>query len=123
MENSCNGEILIIPAVRKADKAEVLIALQSVPLGPGRTNVGIYYREIPEDVQGITPKSFASGWNTPYQVSADESAYSTMVPLKNGSIGFYFEETLKDSGTGYDMVYTELSLETITGGLYGPARR
>lgn len=123
LENSCNGEILIIPAVRKADKAEVLIALQSVPLGPGRTNVGIYYREIPEDVQGITPKSFASGWSTPYQVSADESAYSTMVPLKNGSIGFYFEETLKDSGTGYDMVYTELSLETITGGLYGPARR
>jgi hypothetical protein len=118
LENACNGEILIIPAVRKEDRKEVYIALQSVPLGPKRANVGIYYKELPEDVESITPEFFAADWEQPYQVSDTTSAYSTMLPLKNGNIAFYYEENNSLGGWAYDMVYKELSLETLTSGKY-----
>ena len=114
--NACNGEILIVPARRIADRAKVRLALQSVPLGEGRRNVGIWYREIPEDV--IDPEELAAGWSGPYQVSEDDSAYSTMILQSDGMIGFFYEEHLNADITGYDMVYEPLSVETITGGLY-----
>ena len=44
--NSCNGEIMIVPARRKSDQKKLYVALQSVPFGPGRSNVGIYYKEL-----------------------------------------------------------------------------
>ena len=118
LENACNGELLIIPAVRKEDRKKVHLALQSVPLGPQRANVGIYYKELPEDVASITPESFATDWEKPYQVSDTTSAYSTMLQLKNGNIAFYYEESITLNGWGYDMVYKELSLETLTSGIY-----
>ena len=90
--------------------------MQSVPLGAGRRNVGSWYREIPEDV--IDPEKLASGWSGPYQVSEDDSAYSTMIFQSDGLIGFFYEEHLNADITGYDMVYEPLSVETITGGLY-----
>ena len=118
LENACNGEILIVPAVRKADRKKVQLALQSVPLGPQRANVGIYYKELPEDVTSITPASFAADWEKPYQVSDTTSAYSTMLLLKNGNIAFYYEESICLDGWGYDMVYKEIPLEVITADQY-----
>ena len=123
LENACNGEILIIPAVRNSDKAEVLIALQSVPFGPGRTNVGIYAKELPSDISSITAEVFAADWNIKYQVSDTWSAYSTMIQLSNGDIAFYFEESHNGMNTTYDMIYQELSLETITSELYTSSAR
>ena len=118
LENACNGEILIVPAVRKADRKKVQLALQSVPLGPQRANVGIYYKELPEDVTSITPASFAADWEKPYQVSDTTSAYTTMLLLKNGNIAFYYEESICLDGWGYDMVYKEIPLEVITADQY-----
>ena len=118
LENACNGEILIVPAVRKSDRKKVHIALQSVPLGPQRANVGIYYKELPEDIASITPESFAANWEKPYQVSDTTSAYSTMLQLKNGNIAFYYEESLTLNGWGYDMIYKEIPLEVITSDQY-----
>ena len=118
VSNSCNGELLIIPARRTSDRKKVHIALQSVPLGPDRTNVGIYYKELPEDISQMSTEDFAANWEKPYQVSDTTSAYSTMVQLKNGNIAFYYEETLTQDRWGYDMVYKELPLETITEGQY-----
>lgn len=118
LENACNGEILIVPAVRKSDRKKVHLALQSVPLGPQRANVGIYYKELPEDIASITPESFAADWEKPYQVSDTTSAYSTMLQLKNGNIAFYYEESLTLNGWGYDMVYKEIPLEVITSDQY-----
>ena len=118
LENACNGELLIIPAVRKEDGRKVSLALQSVPLGPQRANVGIYYKELPEDISSITPESFAADWEKPYQVSETTSAYSTMLLLKNGNIAFYYEESITLNGWGYDMVYKEIPLETLTSGRY-----
>ena len=118
LDNSCNGEILIVPAVRKEDRKKVQLVLQSVPLGPGRANVGIYYKELPSDISGLTPESFAADWQPPFQVSGKSSAYSTMLPLHNGNIGFYYEEGDNCCEGGYNMVYKEISLATITSGRY-----
>ena len=123
LENACNGEILILPAVRNADKAEVMLAFQSVPFGPGRTNVGIYAKELPSDISAITAEVFAADWNMKYQVSETWSAYSTMIQLSNGNIAFYFEESHNGMTTTYDMIYQELSIETITSGLYSASAR
>lgn len=115
VSNACNGELLVLPAVRTADMKEVSLALQSVPLGPERRNVGIYYKEVSD---GMTPEGLASDWSGPYQVSNKPSAYSTMIPLRNGRIAFYYEESDDPWPRGYDMVFRELSLDTITGGTY-----
>ena len=123
LENACNGEILIIPAVRNSDEAEVLIALQSVPFGPGRANVGIYAKELPSDISSITAEVFAADWNIKYQISETWSAYSTMIQLSDGNIAFYFEESHNGMTTTYDMIYQELSLETITSDLYTASAR
>ena len=119
IENACNGEILIVPATRIKDSRKVHLALQSLPLGPKRANVGIYYKELPEDISSITPESFAAGWEAPYQVSESTSAYSTMVHLDNGNIAIYYEENENHNcNGGYDLIYKELSLETLTSGHY-----
>ncbi len=114
--NSCNGEIMILPAKRLKDNADVYIALQSVPFGNGRSNVGIYYKELCCDNNINSPKSFASNWNGRYQVSNLGSAYSTMIMQKNNKLAFFYEE--ETFGKDYTNVYREISLEKITGGAY-----
>ena len=118
LENACNGEILILPAVRNSDKTQVMLALQSVPFGPGRINVGIYAKELPSDISSITAEVFAADWNIKYQVSDTWSAYSTMIQLRNGLIAFYYEESDGSSSYGYDMVYRSISVDEITKGKY-----
>ena len=122
IENACNGELLIIPACRNSDGAVVTLALQSVPFGPKRSNVGIYAKELPSDFGSVTPESIASEWHMRYQVSDTWSAYSTMIPLNNGDIAFYYEESHGGSDNIYDMFYRELSLDEITSGLYSAVR-
>lgn len=114
VQNACNGEILILPVVRKADKAKVNVAFQSVPLGPDRRHVGVYYKELPEDVSVLTPALFAAGWESPYQVSQHPSAYSTMVQQQNGNIAFFYEECDGNCGGGFDMVYKEIPIDSLT---------
>ena len=118
VENACNGEILILPLKRKADRKKVNVVFQSVPLGPGRSNVGIYYKELPEDTSSLTPALLAAGWEGPYQVSSHSSAYSTMVLQKNGNIAFYYEECEGSCPDGYDMIYKEIPVETLTSDRY-----
>lgn len=111
MDNACNGEILIVPAVRKSDGVKVSIAMQSVPLGPGRTRVGVYFKEV---TGGMTAQTMASHWEKPYKVSDQPSAYSTMVLQSNGNIAFYYEEENKPVEGGFDMVYKEIPLDSLT---------
>lgn len=114
-DNACNGELLILPAVRVEDGALVDLALQSVPVGPQRRAVGIYFKEVGVDE---TSRSFAENWSGPYSVTEELSAYSTMIQLRDGRIAFYYEESDGSSPYGYDMVYRELTLEDITSGKY-----
>lgn len=118
LENACNGGLLIIPAVRTIDKKNVYLALQSVPFGAKRANVGIYAKELPEDIESVTPEIFAAGWDMKYQISHTWSAYSTMLQKRDGNIAFYYEESHNGSDNVYDMIYCELPLEIITAGRY-----
>jgi sialidase-1 len=113
--NTTNGEILIIPATRNSDGKELYVALQSVPFGSGRNNVGIYYKELASRADFDQPSCFQTGWNK-YQVSKTTSAYSTMALDQNGNIAFLYEENLYNSG--YDIQFKSLPLSTITGNEY-----
>ena len=123
LENACNGGLLIMPAVRNEDGKKVYLALQSVPFGPKRMNVGIYAKELPEDMSSLTPLSLAKDWDIKYQVSQTWSAYSTMMLRRNGDIAFYYEESHDGLDTIYDMIYCEIPLETITSGRYSSIKQ
>ena len=111
--NSTNGEIMMLNAIRQKDKAKVVVALQSVPFGNGRSDVGFFFKEIDKTVYDNV-SALASDWTKGLQVSHISSAYSTMTLQKNHRIGFYFEEAPGD----YSMVYIPLTLEKITNGKY-----
>lgn len=115
-ENSTNGEILIVDAVEKASGKTMPIALQSVPLGPGRANVGIYYKALRSADDYTTPTAFATGWSGPYQVSDINSAYSTMCQQPDKRIAFFYEEETYGPNTAYTSMYIPLALQQITKG-------
>lgn len=118
--NACNGELLVVPVVRKSDGREMYLLLQSLPLGPYRTKVGIYYKGLESSADVATPARIAENWEGHYQVTDQTSAYSTMVLQPDNSIGFLYEEReLYDRrGGGYSIVYDNLSVEQITDGGY-----
>ena len=115
LDNACNGEILIASARNRENGEDVSLALQSVPLGPQRQAVGIYYKEVRG---GETSAEIAAGWEGPYRVTEKPSAYSTMIQLQNKEVAFYYEECDSLNTYGYDMVYMELPLKEITAGKY-----
>ena len=108
VQNACNGEILLLPVTRKKDAKKVWIALQSIPFGPNRSNVGFYYHELLADHEGSA--LFAYNWKKGLQVSTQSSAYSTFTLQKDGRLGFLWEE----GATGYNIDYRPLSVEEIT---------
>ena len=91
-----------------------------MPLGPGRTNVGIYYKVLDSPASFASPEAIAANWSGPYQVTDLKSAYSTMTLLTDGSIGFFYEEETHctTEGGGYSLIYRNLTIEEITGGKY-----
>lgn len=115
--NSTNGEILIVPAKRVSDGARTYVAFQSVPLGPNRANVGIYFKELNEYSKYSNAATFSANWDGVYQASYMGSAYSTMTLQNDGNIGFLYEEDTYgvNSGGGYNIVYKNYSIEKLTG--------
>ena len=109
----CNGEILIIP-VRTAEGKETQLALQSVPAGPKRSNVTIYWKELAQPSDYNTPLRFASNWQGAFRVSELGSAYSTMTLQADGRIGFFYEEEPQY----YQMIYRSLGIDEITQGKF-----
>lgn len=113
--NSCNGEILLVDATEKTTGRRVKLMLQSLPFADGRANVGIWYKEIVSN--GIySPRAFAAYWTRGLQVSQTTSAYSTMIPQRDGRIAFFMEEEQNENG--YNMVYRPLTIREITSGTY-----
>lgn len=115
-DNSCNGEVMVLPVVRKSDGKKMHLLLQSVPFGSGRTNVGIYYKELATVADYATPAALAANWKGHYQSSYMGSAYSTMALQKDNTIGFLYEESTY--GYDYTIVYKNYTIETITDGAY-----
>ena len=117
--NSCNGEIMFVPVVRKRDSKPMYLALQSVPMGPGgRKNVGIYYKGLESPAAYASPAAFAPNWEGSHQASSIGSAYSTMTWQKDNTVGFLFEEETYRAAGGYTIVYKNYSVEQITDSLY-----
>lgn len=120
-KNACNGEVLLVNAKKNGKKVNLL--LQSVPCGPNRVNVGIYYKALNSPADYATPEAIAKDWEGCYQVSDTTSAYSTMVKGKDGSIFFLLEENaFRHSETEpddyYDIRFDKLSIGQITNGQY-----
>ena len=119
LNNSCNGEVMILPVVRNKDGKKLYLALQSLPLGSGRSNVGIYYKELEDYNDFLTPEHFAKNWDGHYRSSITGSAYSTMTLQADNALAFIYEEdTYGTSGGGYTIVYKSYTLEKITEGAY-----
>lgn len=116
IKNACNGEILLVPAIRLSDKSKTVLAIQSVPFGPKRTNVGFFYKDIRSP--HLNAQELATDWHKGLQVSQQESAYSTMTLQHNYQIGFLWEEGPVFKGRGYCIDYLPLSVKTITKGQY-----
>lgn len=114
-QNVCNGEILIVPARLSLNKKPVYVALQSLPLGPKRTHVCIFWKVLDSEVDYQSPEAFAAHWDGYFLVSDRDGAYSTMIQLDNGHIAFYWEDLYTSNG-GYEMMFTTFSLSQITGG-------
>jgi len=115
--NGTNGEIYKVKAIRKSDGQICDVMLQSIPAGPGRTNVKVYYKEMVYNEDGTnkyTPATFAKEWTVGKHVSYTDACYSTMILQADGRIGFFFEEV----PGGYCMVYIPYTLEDLTAGQY-----
>ena len=115
---SCNGEVLIVPVVRTSDGRLMHLALQSVPRGPGRQRVSIYYKPLLDNGDYDEPSDFSWGWKC-YRVTERYSAYSTMIAVSGGDIAFFHEDCNDNPGTSaYDLLYQQLTIEQITNGRY-----
>lgn len=109
-----DGEILLLTARRTADGAKTRVVLQSIPAGPNRQNVTIYWKELKEPADWNTPLRFAQNWGGAYQVTDKGSAYSAMTLQHDNTIGFFYEE----EPNYYQMVYRNLTLDEITDGKF-----
>lgn len=116
--NTCNGEPYCVDA-KKADGSPVKLLLQSQPKGGSglydRRDVTIWYKEITD--ANYTSAQIAADWTQGIQVSTQLSAYSAMALQKDGKIAFFFEEAPcydDNYAKGYCMVYTPLTIESIT---------
>ena len=90
--------------------------LQSVPLGPKRSNVAIFYKEIKNAADYANPQTIAKDWEGCFKVSNTDSGYSTMIQDRKGNILFLMEENfLVDH---YDIVFDKLTISQITGNKY-----
>ena len=139
--NSTNGEILVVPVVRNSDNSEMYLALQSLPTGGGRSNVGIFYKELADASDINSVNALATGWDGFFEVTTKSSAYSSMDLQADNRIGFIYEETLTGWGKrnnpvstcfpngegqhnfdGFDNIYVAYDLEYLTGGAYSIKR-
>ncbi len=113
-----NGEALMVPATRASDSKAGWLLLQSLPMGSGRTNVGIAYRFLDEYTDYSTPSAMASGWEGYFYLSNTNSCYSNLAILQSGEIGTLMEQNIAFDGMGYNIYYKKYSVATITSDAY-----
>ena len=108
-----------MPAICRKNGQKIDLLLQSAPIGPKRSNVGIYYKALRKD-KTYTPEEIAADWEGVFRATNIGSAYSVFATLANGNIGFAYEEKTyyPTSGAGYTIVYDAYSVEEITAGAY-----
>ena len=121
-ENSTNGEVMVLPVTRIEDGKPMHILLQSLPLGPDRKNVGIYYKELASQEDYLTSYDLAANWDGVKQITSLNSAYSTMAWQKDNRLAFLYEEETHGKSNfaygGYTIVYECFEIEELTDGKY-----
>ena len=117
--NGTNGEIFLVDA-KRADGTAVKLLMQSQPKGGSghydRKDVTIWYKEVDANTT-YTTTTIKDNWTEGMQVSYQQSSYSVATLQADGRIGFFFEEAPcydDDQAKGYCMVYTPLTIESIT---------
>lgn len=120
VENDCNGEVMVLPVEGVASGEKAHIILQSVPLGPDRWNVGIYYKVLHSEADYSSPAALAADWDGRLQLSTLESAYSTMCLQRDGRVAVLYEEGTYNpwEGGGYTIIFDSYSIEELTAGAY-----
>ena len=110
---------MALKAYDKQTRKKVWIYLQSVPYGPKRSHVSIYYKVLPYkvDCKSITAENFGQDWAR-YEVLPDDSGYSTFCLTADKQIGFLYERAPKQGQWLYDIWFEKISLEQITNGRY-----
>ena len=53
---------MVMPVVRKSDGRRMELLMQSVPVGPKRSNVGIYFKALELD-KAYTTEEIAADWD------------------------------------------------------------
>ena len=121
-DNSTNGEVMVLPVTRVADGEPMHLLLQSLPLGPDRKNVGIYYKELASQDDYLSTYEVAAEWDGVKQVTTLNSAYSTMAWQKDNRLAFLYEEETHGKSNfaygGYTIVYECFEIEELTDGKY-----
>ena len=136
MANACNSAFILVPARRVSDGTRLHLLLTTVPFHTvyardaennyGRRGVGFYYKTVSSAADYSSGEALAAGWERGYQVTTLCSAYADLLLLSDGNIGLLLEDNGRQ-GRGadgnneteaYDLIYSHLSLQTITGGLY-----
>lgn len=110
-----NGEIMLVPAQNKDGKQTYVLLLSVATNNKNRSNVCIYWKELPTAEADYTnPSSYVSGW-TKYQVNNGQYwGYTTMALDKNGDIAFMSEMS---QWVG-PISFISLPLSTITNDAY-----
>lgn len=114
--NACNGGILIVNARNTNTHQKCHVVLQSIPLGPGRVNVGVYYKPLYTQTDYASPGHIAEKWFGPVQLTNRPSGYSEMVLQRDGKIGVFMEECCHNAN--YTNVYLKYSLSQLTNGRF-----
>lgn len=114
--NACNGSVLVVPVIRKADGEKVFLILQTVPLSRSRQNVGFYYKELVNGNNYNTAAALGADWVKGKQLTAASSCYSSMVLKKDHKVGILFE--VNQYNGGYDIEYRDLTIDDITNDAY-----
>jgi hypothetical protein len=118
-DNSTNGEVMILPVVRQKDGQKSYLLLQSVPLGPNRSNVGVYFKSLDSEEGYSSSDRIAKSWEGVFKLTNLDSAYSTMTLQADGNVALLWEEaTHCAGGDGYTIVYGRYSVEQLTGNAY-----
>ena len=118
-DNSTNGEVMILPVVRQKDGQKSYLLLQSVPLGPNRSNVGVYFKSLDSEEGYTSSDRIAKSWEGVFKLTNLDSAYSTMTLQADGNVALLWEEaTHCAGGDGYTIVYGRYSVEQLTGNAY-----
>ena len=103
---------MILPVVRNEDDKEMWIALQSLPFGSGRNNVGIYYKELANEKALLQEE---------YRLANQNKSYTT---TKGSSSGSSASKSSSSSGSTFSTTTTSSTPKTTNESIlalgYGP---